>query len=168
MPWRITGLASTELAITNKRIIGRIGMFRHRKLSLPHKAIEIVKTQRGLLGRMFNYGSLIVTGRDGTRIRFHGIANPMDMELQCNEAAEISILGRSLSKTILSMQDVPRPSPVVTKDGPRLETPLPVIEKAPEKMPVSQSAAAVKRSHVLQEEAEAPAPIRQHKDPNVW
>jgi|GEM_PF-6850180 len=151
MPSRITGLASTELALTNKRIIGRVGMFRRRKLSLPHRAIELVKSQRGLLGMMFNYGTLIILGRDGTRIKFRGIAHPLDMELQCNEAAEIATLGRSLSKSILEMPA-----------SPRMETRLPVLETkaAPAKPPAP--------SPVLQAPPEVPMTIKKHKDPNAW
>ena len=107
MPGRCFGLLSTELALTDKRLIGRVGIFNKRILNLPHKQIETVVTQRGMLGMLFNYGTLIITASGGIRMRFHGIARPKELEQEIDSAIEIAVLGRAL---------------------PRDDTPLPLVE----------------------------------------
>lgn len=154
-PGRLTGLASTELALTNKRILGRVGMFRRKYISLPYKLVSVVKSRRGILGHIFNYGTIIISSHDGMRYRLRGIAYPLDFELQCNEYTEIAVLGRSLSKAPAT-DTMPRPKPIITRDAPPLETHIPVMEK-----PVQQSP-------VLQQPDESKLTAKNRKDPNAW
>jgi uncharacterized membrane protein YdbT with pleckstrin-like domain len=100
-PGPITGLVTTRLALTNKRVLAQAGFFRQKTLTLPHKDIETVKVRQGFIGMLFDYGDLILTGHN-QRIRLRGIAEPFDALIQINEANELATLGRKLSQTPLA------------------------------------------------------------------
>ena len=99
-PGRLSGLASTELALTEKRVIGKTGLIRRKKISLYYKDIEIARVSQGILGRLFDYGSLTISGKDGSRITFKGIAWPLDLQQQIEEAVEVAVLGHKLADSL--------------------------------------------------------------------
>ncbi len=98
---RFTGLATTELALTDKRVLGKLGMVYRKRLDLPHAAVAIVRVRQGLLGKLFDYGSVTIAGNDGSRILFRGIAEPFDVQMQIEEAVEMAVLGRKLSQEVM-------------------------------------------------------------------
>ena len=51
---------STELAITNKRIIGKSGIFSSAALDAPLEKIDSVITSSGLFGKIFGYGNITI------------------------------------------------------------------------------------------------------------
>src|SRR6185436_11524300 len=53
---------STELAVTNKRIVAKFGFISRRSIELNLSKIEGITVDQGVLGRIFNYGSLVVSG----------------------------------------------------------------------------------------------------------
>ena len=96
---RLTGLMTTELALTDKRVIGKLGLIRRKHLNLKHNAIASVRAQQGLLGQLFDYGSIVITDNADRRLVFRGIAEPVDLQMQIEEAIEVAMLGRTLSQT---------------------------------------------------------------------
>lgn len=66
-----------EFVITNKRVIMKTGLVSRKvfEMTLPH--IESVNVDQSILGRIFNFGSVVIVGSGGTRERFDGIANPV-------------------------------------------------------------------------------------------
>ena len=91
-------LASTQLALTNQRLLGKTGTFRHKKIDLLHKDIEVVVTSRGLLGLVFGYGTVTITGKGGIKAIFYGIKKPKIFCLEVEKASEIAVLGRILPR----------------------------------------------------------------------
>jgi uncharacterized membrane protein YdbT with pleckstrin-like domain len=68
---------STELAITNKRIFIKVGFVRRRTMEMSVKKTESIQVDQGIAGRIFNYGSLIISGAGNPQAPIHGIADPM-------------------------------------------------------------------------------------------
>ena len=95
----VTRLASTELALTDKRVIGKVGM--GKRMDLAYSAVESVRVKRGLLGMLFDYGDIIITGNDGRKTKFRGICEPLDLQIQIDEGIEMAVLGRKLSQTVM-------------------------------------------------------------------
>jgi uncharacterized membrane protein YdbT with pleckstrin-like domain len=69
--------ASSEFAITNKRVIIKVGLISRRTLEMNLSKIESVNVNQSILARIFGYGSIVVIGTGGTRETFHNIADPL-------------------------------------------------------------------------------------------
>tara|TARA_R110002012_G_scaffold183514_1_gene349912 strand:- start:766 stop:1179 length:414 start_codon:yes stop_codon:yes gene_type:complete len=71
-------IISTELAFTNKRVIAKFGFIKRSTVELKVDKVESVQIQQGILGRIFNFGSLIVSGAGTPQTPIPKIANPMN------------------------------------------------------------------------------------------
>lgn len=52
---------TTKLEITNRRIKGKIGLIKTNELDSPLNKINSVQVKQGLCGKIFNYGTIIIT-----------------------------------------------------------------------------------------------------------
>ena len=68
---------SSEFAVTNKRVIMKMGWISRRVLELNLHKIESVNVDQSLLGRLLGYGTITVIGTGGTRETFDRIAHPL-------------------------------------------------------------------------------------------
>jgi uncharacterized membrane protein YdbT with pleckstrin-like domain len=82
---------STELAVTNKRVIAKSGLVSRHTIELNVAKIESVQVEQGVLGRMFNYGSIVVAGGGNPFEQVAGIANPLGFRRAFLEAQEQSL-----------------------------------------------------------------------------
>jgi uncharacterized membrane protein YdbT with pleckstrin-like domain len=69
---------SSEFAVTNRRVIIKLGFFSTRSVELLLPKIEGIAVTQSLPGRMFNYGEIVVTGSGGTQERFDNIQSPLE------------------------------------------------------------------------------------------
>lgn len=74
--------STSEFAITNKRIIIKVGLISRRTIEMNLQKIESVNVNQGIFGRMFGYGTVTVIGTGGTKEAFHAITNPMEFRKQ--------------------------------------------------------------------------------------
>jgi uncharacterized membrane protein YdbT with pleckstrin-like domain len=82
---------STELAITNKKIIAKVGFIRRHTIELILHKVESIQVTQSLLGRLFNYGSIVVSGAGGPRAPIMGISKPIEFRKTFMEIQETSI-----------------------------------------------------------------------------
>ncbi len=75
-------LKTSEFAVTNKRVLIKVGFIRRHSLELPLQKVEGIGVDQGLLGRLLGFGTIIVTGTGGTKERFDGIALPLEFRKQ--------------------------------------------------------------------------------------
>ena len=68
---------STELAVTTKRVIVKHGFIRRQTVEINLNKVESVQVDQGALGRMFNFGTLVVSGTGTSHAPLTGIASPM-------------------------------------------------------------------------------------------
>lgn len=68
---------STELAITNKRIIAKFGFISRNTVEINISRIESIQVRQGILGRVFNFGSIVVSGAGNPQAPIPGISNPL-------------------------------------------------------------------------------------------
>ncbi len=80
--------ASTEMAVTNRRVIIKTGMVSRKTLELLLPKVESVAVDQGLLGRMLAYGTIIVRGTGGTTEPFPKVAHPLEFRRQVQEQIE--------------------------------------------------------------------------------
>ena len=68
---------TTELAFTNKPVIAKFGFISRQTVELYIPKVESIQVHQGILGRIFNYGSLIISGAGNPQAPIPGISDPM-------------------------------------------------------------------------------------------
>lgn len=86
VPWirRMT----SEVAVTDRRVIIKTGLVTRKTLELNLVKIESVAVDQSLLGRMFNSGTITIIGSGGTRESFRQIGAPLAFRRAVQEAIE--------------------------------------------------------------------------------
>lgn len=82
---------STELAVTNKRVIAKFGFVTRQTIELNVAKIESVQVEQGVLGRVFDFGSIIVAGGGNPFEQVLSISNPLGFRRAFLEAQEQSL-----------------------------------------------------------------------------
>jgi uncharacterized membrane protein YdbT with pleckstrin-like domain len=80
---------SSEFVVTNRRIMLKTGVLRRKLVELQLNRAEGLSVDQGIIGRMFNFGSIIVTS-GGVKEVFSPIAKPYEFKKQVNNAIEES------------------------------------------------------------------------------
>ena len=75
----IVAYQTTELGVTNKRMIVKVGFIRRRTLELLLRQVEALSVDQSLSGRMLGYGSITLTGTGGVREIFHRVCDPLEL-----------------------------------------------------------------------------------------
>ncbi|PYM68911.1 MAG: MFS transporter permease [Candidatus Rokuibacteriota bacterium] len=70
---------TTELGVTNKRVIVKTGLIRRRTLELLLRQVEAISVDQSLLGRLLGFGSITLTGTGGVREVFHRVRDPLEL-----------------------------------------------------------------------------------------
>ena len=79
---------STELVITNKRVIAKFGLIQRKTIELNIPKVESVMVDQGVLGRLCNYGSIVVSGAGNPQAKIPGISKPIDFRNKFFEIQE--------------------------------------------------------------------------------
>jgi uncharacterized membrane protein YdbT with pleckstrin-like domain len=66
-----------EQGVTNKRVILKTGIVSRRTEEMKLSSIETVEIDQGIVGRMFGFGTVKVTGRGISDVVFARIDDPM-------------------------------------------------------------------------------------------
>jgi uncharacterized membrane protein YdbT with pleckstrin-like domain len=83
---RFIDYKSSEFAITNKRVLIKVGFIRRHSLELLLQKVEGIGVDQGIIGRIFGYGTIIVTGTGGTKEPFKNIENPLEFRKQVQQS----------------------------------------------------------------------------------
>jgi len=112
---RICRYLCTEYGVTNKRLILKKGVFRIVVAEIPTDRIESIYCIQGIVGRMFRYGTVCVSGVGGKTPTFFMTARPYALRRKIVDIIE-------KNKTIT----------VVHGDMSRVKPPVkPVVEQEP-------------------------------------
>jgi uncharacterized membrane protein YdbT with pleckstrin-like domain len=68
---------SSEFAVTNKRIIIKVGLLSRRTIELNMSKVESIQVDQDIFARLLNYGTITVIGTGGTREPFPRIDDPL-------------------------------------------------------------------------------------------
>ncbi len=79
---RFVRFVSSEFAVTNKRVIVKVGLVYRQTLELVLAKVETIGVEQTVPGRLLNYGTIVVTGTGGTKEPFKDIANPLEFRRQ--------------------------------------------------------------------------------------
>ena len=84
----IVARATSEFAVTNRRVIIKVGLVSRRTVELNLEKVESIGVEQTVLGRILGYGAIVVVGTGGTKEPFSRIADPMGFRRAVNEATE--------------------------------------------------------------------------------
>jgi len=77
--------STSEFGVTNKRILGKVGFIRRHSLEILLTKVESIAVNQGILGRIFGYGTIVVTGSGGTKELFPKISKPLELRKRAQE-----------------------------------------------------------------------------------
>lgn len=82
---------STELAITNKRVIAKVGFIRRSTVEINLQKIESIQVNQGVIGRIFNFGTVIISGAGSPQAPITGISKPLEFRRAFIDAQESAL-----------------------------------------------------------------------------
>lgn len=106
--------SSSEFAVTDKRVIIKVGFIKRRTLETMLGKVEGVGVEQGIMGRLFGFGTITVTGTGGTKEPFPNIARPLEFRRQVQGQVSAAEAARSVIS-----------SPIAVGEGPREERDCP-------------------------------------------
>ena len=80
--------STSEFAVTTSRVIIKIGWLSQRTVELQLSKVEGIVVEQGIIGRLFDYGSIIVGGTGGTKEPFALIRAPIAFRKQVQQQIE--------------------------------------------------------------------------------
>lgn len=88
--WAVAAIRyfTTELAVTNKRLIAKFGLISRSTIEINVRRAESVQVDQGILGRAFNYGTIVVSGAGNPQAQIRGIAAPLKFRAALFDAQE--------------------------------------------------------------------------------
>lgn len=79
---------STELAVTNRRVIAKSGLIARSTIEMNLAKVESVRVEQTVMGRLFGFGSIIVTGTGATMDPIRFIADPIAFRQAIQKATD--------------------------------------------------------------------------------
>lgn len=74
--------ASSEFAVTDKRVVAKLGFIERESLETLLSKIEAIGVDQGVVGRVLGYGTITITGTGGTEESFRRISDPLEFRRQ--------------------------------------------------------------------------------------
>jgi uncharacterized membrane protein YdbT with pleckstrin-like domain len=84
----LTKRNATEMAVTNKRVLIKQGVFGRRTLEILLQKIESIAVEESMGGRILGFGTVIVRGTGGTPEPFKKMAHPLEFRRHVEEQVE--------------------------------------------------------------------------------
>ena len=86
--WAFVIYRTTEIAITNKRIIAKFGFITRRTIEINLQKVESIQVEQNVPGRIFGYGTIVVAGAGTPNLSVHAIADPLRFRKHFMEATD--------------------------------------------------------------------------------
>ncbi|AVY95747.1 hypothetical protein DAI18_18135 [Microvirgula aerodenitrificans] len=84
----VVRVLTTELAITNKRVIAKFGFISRRTIELKLEKVESVQVDQGIFGRMLGFGTLVIGGAGNPAAPVPSIDNPLAFRRELHQLME--------------------------------------------------------------------------------
>lgn len=68
---------TSEFGITNRRILMKVGFISRISLEILLQRVESIQVYQSITGRIFNYGTIIISGIGGSKDPFPNIPDPL-------------------------------------------------------------------------------------------
>jgi uncharacterized membrane protein YdbT with pleckstrin-like domain len=84
--WAWIRVRSTEIAITNKRVIAKFGFIKRHTVEINLDKVEALRVEQGFWGRILNYGTIFISGAGTSVAPIANIADPLVFRRKFMEA----------------------------------------------------------------------------------
>jgi uncharacterized membrane protein YdbT with pleckstrin-like domain len=84
--WAWVRVRSTELAITNRRVIAKFGFVKRHTVEINLDKVEALKVEQGVWGRILNFGTIFISGAGTSVAPIPNIADPLVFRRKFMEA----------------------------------------------------------------------------------
>ena len=71
-------MRTTELAVTNRRVIAKFGLIRRDTIEIQVARVESVQVHQSVGGRLLGYGTVVFSGAGTPQVSIPQIADPME------------------------------------------------------------------------------------------
>ncbi len=88
LPWAYIKRRTTELAITNKRVIAKKGLIQRDTIEMFLSKVEAAHVEQSVPGRVLDYGTVILSGTGIVSSRFEKISAPLEFRKRFMSAAD--------------------------------------------------------------------------------
>jgi uncharacterized membrane protein YdbT with pleckstrin-like domain len=82
---------TTELVLTDRRIITKRGLVSRDTVEMNLNKVESLHVNQGLIGRILDYGDVTVVGTGASLEPLRGIARPLELRKKLGEVAEVTV-----------------------------------------------------------------------------
>jgi hypothetical protein len=79
---------ATEMAVTNKRVVVKVGFATRRTIELLLQKVESIGVEEPMMGRLLGYGTVVIHGTGGTPEPFDRVAHPLEFRKQVQQQIE--------------------------------------------------------------------------------
>jgi hypothetical protein len=79
---------ATEMAVTDKRVIVKVGVATRKTFELLLQKVESIGVEEPVMGRMLGYGTVVVHGTGGSPEPFDKVAHPIEFRKQVQQQIE--------------------------------------------------------------------------------
>jgi uncharacterized membrane protein YdbT with pleckstrin-like domain len=79
---------ATEMAVTDKRLVVKVGVASRRTLELLLSKVESIGVEESVMGRILGFGTVVVRGTGGTPEPFDRVAHPIEFRKQVQQQIE--------------------------------------------------------------------------------
>jgi uncharacterized membrane protein YdbT with pleckstrin-like domain len=84
--WAWINIKSTEIAITSRRVIAKYGFVKRHTVEINLDKVEALKVEQTVMGRMLNYGTILLSGAGTSVAPMLHIADPLVFRRKFMEA----------------------------------------------------------------------------------
>lgn len=77
---------STEIAITNRRVIAKFGFIKRDTVEINLDKVEALRVEQGFMARMLNFGTIFISGAGTSVAPIRDIADPLVFRRKFMEA----------------------------------------------------------------------------------
>jgi len=78
--WYLIKIKTTEMGVTNKRAILKTGFISRNTEEMRLSSIETVEIDQSIFGRLLGYGSVKITGRGFSDVKFVSVDKPLEVK----------------------------------------------------------------------------------------
>ena len=71
--------STTEIVITNRRVVYKVGFLARRTIEMNKDKIELIDVSQSVLGRLLEFGTVMVKGTGGGIEAIHNVAAPFEL-----------------------------------------------------------------------------------------
>jgi uncharacterized membrane protein YdbT with pleckstrin-like domain len=84
--WAWVRVRSTEIAITNRRVIVKYGFVKRDTVEINLEKVEALRVEQGFMGRMLNYGTVFISGAGTSVAPIKDVTDPLVFRRKFMEA----------------------------------------------------------------------------------